>query len=280
MRWAGVVGLLALAVLVSCQSAGRRGGRGPLPSYATVATAYNARLQPINRLWARSVTRVWYPDEKGEEQSEQLEGFFQYIRPRSVLILLDKVGLSQTFAVFGSNDTHYWWIELLDEKVMHVGTHAKVTPERVRELGLPVHPLELLEVVGLAPLPEPGAADPTVTRDPEGLIVVEAGRRRVRLEEGTFLPRVIELLDEAGQVAIAAKHSHEEEVDVPFPAKGPLFPMTFDITGDGGRVRVKIELSEPTTTRKQPVPEAFDPDRLAAQFRVQRVVDLDAAAKP
>jgi len=274
-------GTLALAFLLGCRAGGPRAPTGPLPEYATIAAAYNARLEPIQRLWARAVTRVWYPDEHGEENSEQLEGFFQYIRARSVLILFDKVGLSQTFAVFGSNDTHYWWIELLDEKVMHLGTHAGVTPQRVRELGLPVHPLELLEVLGLVPLPGPEVANPpTVSRDAQGLIVVDAGRRRVRVEDGTFLPRLIELLDERGAVAVSAKLSHEQEIDVPFPAQGPHYPMTFDITGDGGRARVKIELSEPTTTRREPVEGSFDPEGLARRFRVERRVDLDAPPGP
>jgi hypothetical protein len=267
----------------SCRSTSERGPGGPPPEYAALAAKYNARLEPVHRLWARAVTQARYPGKDGTEESIQAEGHFQFIAPRSLLWTFDKVGLQQTFAVLGSNDTQYWWIDLLHERVMSVGTHEHATPEVLQSLGLPMPPLALLDAAGLTPLPDPALPDPPrVAWSQDHLAVVtimDSGRprRRVYLAPDDAAPRRIELLDDAGRVVATADLSTPREVRVPFPATGPMLPTRYVIDADAGRVHVQFDLAALDTTRKQPRPEQFDAAALAEQLGVERVVNLDEA---
>jgi hypothetical protein len=275
--------VLLLAVLSACRSTGERGPDGPPPEYAALAAKYNARLEPVHRLWARAVTQARYPSKDGKEESIQAEGHFQFIAPRSLLWTFDKVGLQQTFAVLGSNDAHYWWIDLLHERVMSVGTHEHATPEALADLGLPMPPLALIDAAGVTPLPDPALPDaPLVTWSKDHLAVVtitDGGRprRRVYVAPEDAMPRRIELLDDAGLVVATAELSAPREVKVPFPATGPMLPTRYVIDADGGRVHVQLDLAALDTTRKQPKPGQFDPAALAEQLGVERVVNLDDA---
>jgi hypothetical protein len=254
-------------------------GERAAPDYAGVAAAYNGRLRAVDRLWARSVIRVWYPDKEGQEQTEQVEGHFQFVPPNRLLLTFNKLG--ETYAALGSNATRYWWIDLTDEHRMYVGLHEKVTPDRIAELGLPVHPLELVEAAGFAPLPEDASrvklswsADGTalvasVSAAPGGVV-----RRRVYLEPAGYLVMGVELLDETGAVVVTSRLSRPERVRVRFPEVGPELPMTFEVTA--GRVRVKLELNDADTTRRDPRDRLFDVDWLRETYAIRRVIDLDA----
>lgn len=275
--------VLLLALLVAgCRSTGAREPSGPPPEYAALAAKYNARLEPMIRLWARAVTQAAYPGKDGKEESIQAEGHFQFIAPRSLLWTFDKVGLQQTFAVLGSSDTRYWWIDLLDERVMSVGTHDHAAPETLAKLGLPMPPLALIDAAGLTPLPDPalpGAPRVAWSKDHLAVVTIEVAgrpRRRVYLSPDDAMPRRIELLDDAGRVSATAELSVPREVKVPFPAAGPMLPTRYVIDADHGRVHVRIDLAALDTTRKQPRPEQFDPAALAEQLGVERVVDVDA----
>ncbi|MCC6661375.1 MAG: hypothetical protein IT437_10865 [Phycisphaerales bacterium] len=276
---------VAVALVAGCQNTGHRGPEGPPPEYAALAEKYNARLAQVPRLWARAVTQATYPGKDGKPESIQAEGHFQFIPPRSLLWTFDKVGLQKTFAVLGSNDTRYWWIDLMQDRVMSIGTHERATPAVISRLGLPMYPLALLDVAGLTPLPDPALPDaPEVAWSGDGLAVVtikEDGRpvRRVFLSPGDAMPRRVELLGQDGGVTASAEISMPREVKVPFPATGPLFPTRYVIDADdeAGHVNVRIELFAMDTTRKQPQAEQFDPAVLAERLGVERVVDLDEA---
>lgn len=258
--------------------------RGPAPPYAEVAGTYNARLEPLDRLWARAVTRVWYPDKEGEEQSEQVEGHLQFIRPDRLLMTFDKVGINRTFALLGSNETRYWWMDLTGPRRAWVGTHAAVTPERIAELGLPVHPLDLVELLALSPLPEPGAGGSVGWSTDGRRLVVTAptrmggGTRRLFLDPETREPSRIELLDAAGRVVAEAALSNYDVVELPFPKTGPRIATQMLMSINAGRERMRLKLWAPENRGSRPRPGIFDLERLAASQGIEEIVDLDAAS--
>jgi hypothetical protein len=288
--------LLASVALAGCGTGPRTKPEpppGPLPSYATIVGAYNARVAGLDRVWARSVVRVWYPDLEGEEQKDQVEGHIQYLRPRSLLLTFKKLG--ETYAALGSNDERYWWIELGDQKVAWVGEHAQASAERAREMGLPVQPLELIRLLGLLPLPEPGSgATPAVTRTPGGREIVVtmfpiegSGTSlvkgvRYRLDPVTFEPRRIELLDRGGRMAMEASLSHYQPVAAEVGRVAGSIPGQVQASLDGGERRMHLWLHEPENTENRPGPRVFDLEAVLASYGVTDVRSIDevAAAAP
>lgn len=285
--WAAILSG-ALITLGGCAACRDRGAdpvaRGPTPPYTEVAAAYNARLEPLDRLWARAVTRVWYPDKEGEEQSEQVEGHFQFIRPRRLLLTFDKVGINRTFALLGSNDTRYWWMDLTGPRRAWVGTHAAVTAKRVEELGLPVHPLDLVELLGLNPVPAEGpGASIAWSEDGRHLVLTAptefgTGTRRVFLEPARFEPARIELRDASGNLAAESELSRFETVELPFPQTGPRIATQMLMSINAGRERMRLKLWAPENRGSRPRPAIFDLERLSASQGIEEFIDLDTAS--
>jgi hypothetical protein len=241
--------LTLLAPLPACTSNGPRDDEPtvvpaarPLPAYADIAAAQNARAAMLDRFWAATTAIVTYQDQDGQVRTEQAEGHVQIIQPHQVALSLGKQITSEIYFYLGSNEEFYWWLDRLDPErgVAYVGTHAMATPERAARFGAPVHPLDLLDLLGITPLPEAGAegSDPATpggtggnvasvatvegvpTGDPPGLppgvrvawspdgslVMVDVpgrfGTRRVSFEPDTLLPRRVEILDQRGRVAV------------------------------------------------------------------------------
>src|SRR5690606_36630924 len=66
--------------------------RGPAPSYEEVARRYNERVADVGLIWAQSVTRIWYTDDKGREQSEQADAYLQHVAPHNVRLEITRLG--------------------------------------------------------------------------------------------------------------------------------------------------------------------------------------------
>lgn len=289
------VACLIAAVFAGCASRGP-GARRPeahrgivdTPPYEEIAASYNARVATQERIWARSVARVWYPDREGGEQTDQVEGQFMMIRPDRLLLTFKKLG--ETYAVLGSNAEKYWWIELGEERVAWVGEHARVSAERTRELGLPVHPLDLLEMIGVLPLPEPapvgaGGPAPGVRRLPDGRLEVRvpsrahAGRAvraiRYTLDPDTLEPRRIELLDDAGEPVLTSELTRYEAVALAQGRAGGGLATRMEASIDGGRRRMRLWLMDAENRGGKPDPASFDLDRVLRNYRVSDVRSID-----
>jgi hypothetical protein len=256
------------------------GPRGPAPAYEQVAAAYNQRVSSLERLWARTVVRLSFVDGDGNPQSEQVEGHCQYVRPSKVLVSFHKAG--QPLAMLGSNEERFWWIELGNNKRAFVGTHAAATPERIATAGLRVHPLDLMELLGLTPLP--GSGEGRVVEwsaNAMSLVVTIPGKnasRRLFLDPVTFRPSRVESVDAAGKVGALSELSKYQAVAM--KAAGPevirpWVPTHVRIEADSGATRVIMELSDPQNDPARFKPVAFDLDRLLEANGVQDVRDLD-----
>lgn len=271
----------SIALLVSLGLFGCTGGGGgpgvvdppsPMPGYSQVATRYNARVEPLAELWAATVIRVWYPGEAGEEKSDQVDGHLQIRRPDRCSITFEKVG--EMYLMLGSDAERYWWFDLAEEKTASVGLHANATPERVEGFGIPVHPLDLVELMGVNPLPPEGeiAWDGRVGR----LIVTVPGRwgaRRLFLDPVTLEPSRIELLGAAGEVALVAELSKYTGEQLRGPAGTRIASeVLIRVERESASARIRLYEARNHSTRDA----AFDLERLKRAYSIARVIDLDA----
>jgi hypothetical protein len=279
-------GLTAIVVaalfLAGCRSSAvqQQTLRGDLPSYSTVAAAYNARIGPLERLWARTVVRLRFTDADGKPQNEQVEGHCQYIKPSKVLVSFHKAG--HPLAMLGSNQERFWWIELGNNKRAFVGTHAAATPERIAAAGLRVHPLDLMELFGLTALPESGeGCTIAASSDGKSLVATVPGtwaRRRFFLDPQTFRPSRVELVDNRGNISAFAELAKYQPVALkaaPPGAARPWVATDIRVEADAGATRVIMELSDPQNDPARFRPVAFDFDRLVEANGVEQIQDLD-----
>lgn len=286
--WAALGLCVLAALLTGCRSTGRSGAqvaRGELPEYAAVAAAYNLRVAPLDRLWSTHTSRFWYPNEKGEEENAQVEGHLQYLSPSRFSLTLEKVGELQ--AALGCNEREYWWIEVGEVRRARVGEQAKANAERVARLGLPVHPLDLVETLGITPLPAAGGGEEVQwSEDRKSLVITVAGRmgrRRLWVEPDTFEPSRVELLDSGGKVAVSAVLTKYERVAMP-PGAPSVPRMATRVEADAyqgqKKLRVRLTLYDPLVSASRPKPKSFDLDELLKAYRINNVEHLDQPEPP
>lgn len=257
---------------------------GPLPVYEDVARAYNVRVDPLTRLSVAIVLRLSYRDVDGVKHEEQVEGRCDFVRPRQLLLRLDKVG--QNIALLGSNQDKFWWIELADHKRALVGEHDKASADRLAEAGVPVHPLDLVELMGFTPIPT-GADGGSVSKSESGVLQVtlpgRIGSRRLLLSPGDFRPFRIELLGEDGKVA--ATSDLTKYVTVAVRGAGPevvrpLVASDVVITAQAGATQGHLELSAPELDTSRPKAGAFDLDKWLEVKGISDIVLLNREATP
>jgi hypothetical protein len=274
----GLTLMLLSAFLAGCRH-GLIGGkaRGPAPTYQELAATYNARVGPLERLWSTTTVRVWYPNEEGEEEQAQVEGHLQYLRPSKFSLSFEKVG--EVHGLLGSNDQKYWWIEVGKQRTAHIGEHAKVTPARVAKLGVPVHPLDLVECLGITPLPVDGApAGVAWSNDGAALVVTIPGRmgcRRLTLNPETYEPSRIELLGGDGRPSATCDLEMYERIETP-DHQGPRMATRFLMSAQDGKLRIRLTLGVPEMSASRPKEKAFDLPTLLKAYSVNQIDDLDA----
>jgi hypothetical protein len=279
---------LLLLFLASCESTKPKTGeapivRGPVPAYAAVANAYNARVTRLEKVAAGASVVVDYKDDKGKPSSGQLESNVQLALPASVGVRLDKV--SQPIFYLGSNDSRYWWFELSDEKTALLGSHDKATPESVAAFGLPVHPLDLLEIFAIKPIPHPDSEQATHaalawSKDGRLLGLTLPGRwqgqRRLWLDPDSYDPVRVELLDRSGRTAASALLSRYEPVEVIGNTRvHPRMATDFQIDLPAQQAHVALRLSGLKNPGEAQKPGLFDLDFLLKYYKIQKVIDID-----
>jgi len=187
------------------------------PGYLELATVQNERVGKISTYWARSAFKLeWTEDD--ESHTEIGEGHLIFSLPNEVALSFGKVG--ETFLWVGSNDKLFWLFEGGDEAAAYVGRNENALHPLCERLPITVHPLDLLDLMGLFPLPDPLAAPPAVQPDVQynAWFVVVPGRgadRRVYFEPENFFPIRIELLEpDTNEILIAADLSEYVRMDI------------------------------------------------------------------
>lgn len=248
---------------------------GPAPTFEAVAARYNERVKHLDRLWARTVVRYEGLDSEDRTIDEQGEGHLQVVRPRKLYFSVGKVG--ETGFQLGSDDTRYWWIDVQNHTAS-LGAHAKVTKDWAARSGVPVHPLDLIEVLGATPLEKvEGIRGPSWTDDGARLYLSMPGRwgRRVMfLDSRTFEPREIQLLDSAGRIGVRAELSDYAKVGTDEDDARARLAGRYLVSVPATRSTIRVTLYEPVN--KDIKERAFSFEKLTKEYGVQRVRDLDA----
>lgn len=253
----------------------------PCPTYADTAAAYNARLARLDRVQSPVSLIITSYDDEGRRVEDQLEGNLMVIPPRKVSLRIDKV--AQTLAYLGCNDEHFWSIDVKDPVTARVGRQTdNADPSFApRDLGLPVHPADLLELLGITPLPADGR---TAWSEDGRLLVSVHGRwstRRLLLDPKTFEPARIDMLDRAGTTVVSCDLSMYADVKLrdtirDLPRMATRLLMTDAKTR--GSIRLNVVAAENPGDRMRTAP--FDLKKLLEANGVKKVIDLDTPPAP
>lgn len=262
--------------------------KGPAPTYADLSKRYNARAAKLDKLRSPVSLIIRSIDENGKATEDQVEGNLQAVAPRSVALRVDKV--SQTIFYLGSNDTQYWSIDRNDPAVARIGTHDGLAAQAENtDLGLPIHPLDVIELLGITSLP-PVSADGvgggrvSWSADGQTLLVSVHGRwstRRLRLDPVTLEPVRIELLNAKGEQIVTCDLSAYIPVTVRAGVSDPprmASRLVMTQLKTQGSIRLNVVAPENPGDRMKAAP--FDLKLVLDAYPVERVIDLDKAGVP
>jgi hypothetical protein len=252
---------------------------GPLPEYETAAAAYDARVRLLERVTAQVSVIIEADKPDGGRSHDQLEGNLSVIRPLCTALRLDKVG--QTVAYLGSNETVYWWFDLSGKEPLATGgTHLKAKPEDALDFGLPVHPLEFIELLAVLPVPAERPEKADLAWSPDGthlLLTVPSrwGARRFTLDPETYEPSRIELFNAQGKLGVGATLSRFTRAVIEGqPGAGAPVPTKIEFVIPGNNTRVLMILANPTVPLKIK-PKAFELSKLIDAYGVKSFIDHD-----
>lgn len=253
-------------------------------SYEEVAGAMNERALRLERFWAATITTVWYIGKEGEDEVDQLDGDLHIVQPDKIALSLRKVGVDG--AALGANERYYWYMDLLaDEPLASIGTHAKADPDRLASLGVPVHPLDLLLLLGFSSVPdEPMDPEQPLKLSPNGSnIVLTAPARwglveytidpetfdpvRVALKRDPKLPPILTADMMPGSVMYTDRVNRDLP-DVRIPER-----ILIDVPELDARVRIRFLGAQ--SSKRRPDERAFDLGDAFSRYSVERKRYLD-----
>ncbi len=283
----GVV-VLAMAALCGCGGGPEPVGVPPpsLPTYSEIAERFNTRVARLNRLWSRVNLTLHSPREGGGVSVDRAEGHLQLELPDRTALSVTKLG--ETYFYFGSDGEGYWWLDLSDpdRKVALYGRHEEATPDLVAELGLPVHPRELLDLFAITPLParrpgeavEPGRVAWDAAR---GLITVETegmwGVRTLWLDPVLLAPQGVELRDGGGNVRASCDMGRYVSVRVVGEGRvPPKVASQYRVQMPSSGASLTLELYG--AVNREISPRAFDFAGLVEAYGIDDAVLLDQAS--
>jgi hypothetical protein len=257
--------------------------RGVPPAYADIARAYNARVEGLNRFQSSAALNVEATNQKGEVIKEQVEGPILIELPSNFSLRMTKV--QKPVFYLGSNAERYWWVDLLaDPKTATVGTHAKATPESTAAFGVPVHPLDLIEVLGIKPLPGADSAEAKLAKvewSKNGRLVGVTlpgrwGTRRLWLDPSSYAPAIIELLDDREQLVVRCTISGFQPVAVSGNALlHPWAPKRLDVELPRQAAKVIISLQDVQNPGEAMRVQVFNLETVLKHYDVKKMVDID-----
>lgn len=313
-RIALLAGACGLALLAGCQDSAEVpksadasqqalvASLGPAPTYTQAAAAYNRRVAPLDRLFARANIQLTYLDKDGELRTEQPEGMLQIIRPDKLSLNLGKAG--QNLFWFGCDSQRYWWLDLSDknDKFAAVGRHDLFgTPGNLasKRLGVAIRPRDLIMLLGIVPLdpagrgvthwasnqPKDGSPPSLMVLAPVGTGTAAAGWVRLTLDAKSMMPRSIDLMDAKQKLILTARHEGEEQVEITrSDAKGTigagaLVPIAGRVYAHHFESGTDFRLTLTGASDKVTSQKAFDLAELVKTLRVDRQIDLDAGSR-
>lgn len=275
MLRAVLVGLLTAVLLCGCSAPKRHTPHERIETtLAAVLDAHNQRAAALERLWARASVQVTGRTEGGR-LNEQAGGHLQIVQPDRVALSLGKLGKVQLY--LGSNESVYWWIDMVDSDQASVvfGRHDQVTQRKAELLGVPVYPRDLVGLFGITPI-DPAEVVGGLQQDKGRLMVdvrLDAGRMRVYFSHPSNEPVRVEIFDIDDRLQVASDLERYDFVTVVGDATSkPRVAEKVTLTLADKTV-VRISLYDPTN--KAIRDSAFELDRLIRGYRIEQAFDLD-----
>lgn len=283
MVGAGCLGLLL--ILGGCQGGGRTGGvieRGAAPAYADAAARYNEVVRAYDHLWTPIAFRLRYRDVEKDRLVEDLaDGHLQVIAPDRLALRVDK--LSETYFYMGSDAEQYWWIDVKGSKAV-VGRHDTVTEELIELLGIPVHPLELVELLGVVGMDVSGYGTTKWSSDGRRLGIVTRGRfgnTLVWVDPTTYRPLAVEVTDSTGRTTLRSELTRSRLIRQDEDARARMeIASQVVVHFADGETRLTIRMEDPENRSRRVRAQAFDLETVLNTYGVREVDDLDAPMNP
>lgn len=263
--------------------------RGPAPAYGPTAQRFNQRVERLGRVWGRAAVQIRFTDRDGDRRREQGEGHLTLERPQRVALSVGKLG--ETLFWLGGDEQRYWWLDLASRPTQaSVGRHdgpARLggLATRLGGLAATISPRDLFALAGIEPLP---AAAGSARWSPDGRWLgletpwanSPGGRRVLWLDPASLEPQAVDLINARGRAVLSSKLSEYEPVDQVGDSRiRPQVPGRVFITHAESDTELRLYLSGLDNQPRRFTPDAFSFERLAAIFAVDRVVDLDQAAR-
>jgi len=254
------------------------------PAYAELASTHNERVGKIEEFWAPTRVRIRWMEE-GEEREENGEGNLIFHRPNRVALTFGKVGEIGFWA--GCNDEMFWVFEGGDASRVYVARNENAFRPETEPLPIAVHPLEVLDLLGLFELPATTTRPITFDESTASWVIHSPGRwsdRRLYLDVKSLLPRRVELVAPARPDVVLASADLDayQPLDVGSLSRDdrPLVPTEITVfqPNEAGDVRIEVFRPRDRTSRGPIRPEIFEFDAIANSMRPEKRVILDAAA--
>lgn len=286
----------AATLICGCAGNGAGGGGAldarpdaSLPSYEEVASRYNDRASLLGRVWARAVVEMRFLDAEGRRKREQGEGHLQFVAPARFALSVGKLG--EVIVYLGCDEQRFWWFERGDADRVSVCRHANAGAPCAEGAGLPAHPLEIIDLMGVLELPLRGGR---VQRSTRGEIVVDlpgrgsgpdgpgaGGFTRIALDPTTYEPTLIGVYARGNAKPLLLARL-EEYANVQIAGRGSIAPRMASrvvITHAESDTEIRLSLAGMTDgVREGRIPsEAFDLQALLRVFSPAEVRVLDAA---
>ncbi len=258
-----------------------------LPDAQSMISRHNARVVDLGSLRTPVTLLIDAPKGDGSDKrlQEQVEGSLQLIQPHQVSLRVDKVG--QTLFVMGSNAERYWWIEFGDERWAYVGATALATPKKAAKFGLPVHPLDLIELAAITPLSS--GAQTAWDSKRQLLRVVDNARWGTRVllcsvdapkpggdPDAYVEVRGVWLADQAGRIVAWSELTRQAPVPIDGNTRSPAAMARNVLVHVPARdTRVEVLIIDPENPGKRIKTRQFDIAKVLDTYEVKDITDID-----
>lgn len=266
------------ATLSSCQTMPRPGAGGSelqVPSYETIATRHNDRLDRMTSVNAAGAIELRWTDDQGRHfESGRAEVWI--VLPDRTAIDVQKFG--ERLMWMGSNGSNTWMIDFRgDETVLHLHDANSENPPEAAD-RVPIEPVTLLKLLGLGRLPAEAETDSLPVTYDAGreawVVTVREADDLLRLffDRESLLPIRVELLSPDHEIlrhsTLFLRRYDLVQMAGVVPGTQPRFPTLAEVFDADGSGSIKLALRGPTDAVKD---KYFELDWLRRAFRPDRI---------
>lgn len=244
-----------------------------VPGFTELIERYNAPLEGVEGVFARTKVELAWVNEKGKPRRESGDGKLLFRRPLDTGLSVEAFG--QTILWAGSNAQQYWlFSDLQNDGDLQFGQHRLIGRPGGGRLGLPVQPNTVPYLLGLVPLDPQAVPPPPSVELVNGYYLIEplGLPLRMLLDPKSARPVRVDLVDTEGKTAVICRL----EGTVLVNGSALSLPASIDLYPVGREARMTLEVRSATTNPKKLPDKLFDLEVLRGYYKPARTLDLDA----